>query len=54
MITIAEDVSGMPALCRPVEEGGGGFDYRLAMSIPDLWIKMLKEQKVRKALLRHY
>ena len=28
MITVAEDVSGMPALCRPVEEGGGGFDYR--------------------------
>ena len=23
-ITIAEDVSGMPALCRPVEEGGIG------------------------------
>ena len=28
MITIAEDVSGMPALCRPTSEGGGGFDYR--------------------------
>jgi 1,4-alpha-glucan branching enzyme len=28
MTTIAEDVSGMPALCRPVAEGGGGFDYR--------------------------
>ena len=25
--------------------GGGGFDYRLAMAIPDLWIKYLKEQK---------
>lgn len=44
-ITIAEDVSGMPALCRPVEEGGGGFDYRLGMAIPDLWIKLLKEIK---------
>ncbi|KAK3104154.1 hypothetical protein FSP39_024874 [Pinctada imbricata] len=44
MITIAEEVSGMPALCRPVEEGGGGFDYRLAMAIPDMWIKILKEQ----------
>ena len=42
---IAEDVSGMPALCRPVSEGGGGFDYRLAMAIPDMWIKMLKEQR---------
>ncbi|CAG2100429.1 unnamed protein product [Medioppia subpectinata] len=43
--TIAEDVSGMPALCRPVEEGGGGFDLRLGMAIPDLWIKMLKHQR---------
>jgi 1,4-alpha-glucan branching enzyme len=43
-ITIAEDVSGMPALCWPVEEGGGGFDYRLGMAIPDMWIKLLKEQ----------
>jgi len=41
-VTIAEEVSGMPALCRPVEEGGQGFDYRLAMAIPDLWIKILK------------
>ena len=30
----------MPALCRPVEEGGQGFDYRLAMAIPDMWIKV--------------
>jgi 1,4-alpha-glucan branching enzyme len=42
-ITIAEDVSGMPTLCRPVEEGGFGFDYRLAMAIADMWIKQLKE-----------
>jgi 1,4-alpha-glucan branching enzyme len=44
-ITIAEDVSGMPALCRPVDEGGLGFDYRLSMAVPDMWIKMLKEQR---------
>lgn len=44
-ITIAEDVSGMPALCRPVEEGGGGFDYRLGMAIPDKWIKLLKHER---------
>ncbi|KAL1475426.1 hypothetical protein MTO96_019632, partial [Rhipicephalus appendiculatus] len=44
-ITIAEDVSGMPALCRPVDEGGGGFDFRLGMAIPDMWIKLLKEHK---------
>ena len=28
-ITIGEDVSGMPTFCRPVSEGGVGFDYRL-------------------------
>ena len=33
----------MPALCCPVEMGGGGFDYRLGMAIPDKWIEMLKE-----------
>ena len=30
----------MPALCRPVSEGGAGFDYRLGMAIPDVWIKV--------------
>lgn len=44
-ITIAEDVSGMPALCVPLSLGGVGFDYRLAMAIPDMWIKTLKELK---------
>jgi 1,4-alpha-glucan branching enzyme len=43
-ITIAEDVSGMPTLCLPIAEGGIGFDYRLGMFLPDLWIKTLKEQ----------
>ena len=43
VITIAEDVSGMPTLCRPVSEGGIGFDYRLSMAVPDMWIKLLKE-----------
>ena len=42
-ITVAEDVSGMPALCIPHALGGTGFDYRLAMAIPDMWIKLLKE-----------
>jgi 1,4-alpha-glucan branching enzyme len=45
VITIAEDVSGMPGLARPVDEGGVGFDYRLAMGVPDYWIKLLKEQR---------
>jgi 1,4-alpha-glucan branching enzyme len=42
-LSIAEDVSGMPTLCRPVWEGGVGFDFRLGMATPDLWIKFLKE-----------
>ena len=41
-ITIAEDVSGMPALCQPVHLGGTGFDYRLAMGLPDAWVNLLK------------
>jgi 1,4-alpha-glucan branching enzyme len=45
IITVAEDVSGMPALCVPFKVGGVGFDYRLAMAIPDLYIKWLKEKQ---------
>lgn len=44
VITIAEDVSGMPTLCCPVSKGGIGFDYRLSMALPDMWIKLLKEK----------
>lgn len=40
--SIAEDVSGMPTLCVPIKQGGIGFDYRLSMAIPDMWIKILK------------
>lgn len=43
-ITIAEEVSGMPGLALPVLDGGYGFDYRLAMNIPDYWIKIIKEK----------
>ncbi|MEG1622641.1 MAG: alpha-amylase family glycosyl hydrolase [Alistipes sp.] len=42
-LSIAEDVSGMPGMCIPIDEGGFGFDYRLGMAIPDFWIKELKE-----------
>ena len=42
-ITIAEEMSGMPGLAEQVENGGFGFDYRLAMGIPDYWIKIIKE-----------
>lgn len=44
-ITIAEDVSGMPGLAYPFDCGGYGFNYRLAMNIPDFWIKTIKEKK---------
>jgi len=44
-VSIAEDVTGMPGLTFPVEDGGLGFDFRLGMGIPDYWIKLLKEQK---------
>jgi len=44
-ITIAEDMSGMPGLATPYEDGGIGFDFRLAMGIPDYWIKLIKEFK---------
>lgn len=42
-ITIAEEVSGMPGLAAPLADGGFGFDYRLAMNIPDYWIKLIKD-----------
>ncbi len=42
-LTIAEDMSGMPGMCIPVKDGGIGFDYRLSMGVPDLWIKTIKE-----------
>ncbi len=45
VMMVAEDVSGMAGLARPVEEGGIGFDFRLAMGIPDYWIKLLKERR---------
>lgn len=45
MITIAEEVSGVPGTCRPCYEGGLGFDYRLAMAIPDKWIQYLKNKQ---------
>jgi 1,4-alpha-glucan branching enzyme len=44
-IAIAEDMSGMPGLCRPLAEGGVGFTHRLAMGIPDYWIKLLKHSR---------
>ena len=42
-VTIAEEVSGMPGLAAKFDNGGYGFDYRMAMNIPDYWIKTIKE-----------
>ncbi len=47
-ITLAEDMSGMPGMCLPVSAGGIGFDYRLAMGVPDFWIRLLKETRDEK------
>ena len=44
-ITIAEEMSGMPGLANKFEDGGIGFDYRMAMGVPDFWIKTIKEKK---------
>ncbi len=44
-ITISEDMSGMPGMCLPIADGGIGFDYRLAMGLPDMWIRTVREKK---------
>ncbi len=44
-ISVAEEVSGMPGLAYPVEGGGYGFDYRFAMGIPDMWIRLVKDKR---------
>ena len=44
-ITIAEDMSGMPGMCLPISDGGIGFNYRLGMGLPDMWVHTVKEQK---------
>ena len=44
-ITLAEEMSGMPGLGASLDDGGFGFDYRMAMGIPDYWIRILKEKK---------
>lgn len=43
-LTVAEEVSGMPGIAVSVSAGGYGFDYRMAMNIPDYWIKTIKEK----------
>ena len=43
-ITVAEDMSGMPGMCLPIQDGGIGFDFRLAMGLPDMWVRTVKIQ----------
>ncbi len=43
-LTIAEEMSGMPGIAADPEIGGIGFDYRLSMGTPDIWIKTIKEK----------
>jgi 1,4-alpha-glucan branching enzyme len=52
-ITIAEDVSGMPALAVGCSEGGIGFDYRFAMGVPDYWIRLTKDVPDEKWSMGH-
>jgi 1,4-alpha-glucan branching enzyme len=42
-MTVAEDVSGMVGLGAPTTDGGLGFDYKLAMGIPDYWFRLLRD-----------
>ncbi|MFH1885684.1 MAG: alpha-amylase family glycosyl hydrolase, partial [Pseudomonadota bacterium] len=44
-MTVAEDVSGMPGLALPVDQGGVGFDFRYSMGVPDYWIKLTKDTR---------
>ena len=44
-VTIAEDMSGMPGMCLPISDGGIGFNYRLGMGLPDMWVRTVKERK---------
>ena len=42
-ITIAEDVSGMPGVAAPITDFGAGFDYRMAMGVPECWFRLVRD-----------
>ena len=42
-ITIAEDVSGMPGIAAPQSDFGAGFDYRMAMGVPECWFRLVRD-----------
>nr|XP_002126483.1 1,4-alpha-glucan-branching enzyme-like isoform X1 [Ciona intestinalis] len=43
--TIAEEMSGLPCITRLVSEGGLGFDYKMAMDIPEKWMKLISNTR---------
>jgi 1,4-alpha-glucan branching enzyme len=43
VLSVAEEMSGMPGVACSTEKKGFGFDYRLSMGVPDYWIKLIKE-----------
>lgn len=43
-LSLAEEMSGYPGLCGTIDDGGVGFDFRLSMGVPDMWIKLIKDQ----------
>ncbi|KAG8468126.1 hypothetical protein KFE25_007178 [Diacronema lutheri] len=53
LTTVAEECSGHCALCLPPARGGLGFDYRLAIGIPPLWIHVLAESPPGRWPLAH-
>ena len=44
-LCVAEDMSAMPGICLPVDQGGIGFDYRLNLGVPDFFIRTIKEKR---------
>ena len=45
VVFMAEDVSGFPALCWSIEQGGIGFDYTHGMYEPELARIVAREYK---------
>jgi 1,4-alpha-glucan branching enzyme len=43
VLSVAEEMSGMPGIAAKNEKKGFGFDFRLSMGVPDYWIKLIKE-----------
>jgi 1,4-alpha-glucan branching enzyme len=44
LVTLAEEHTGFPGLCAAVALGGVGFDFRQAMGLPPLWVRILKDE----------